>query len=279
MSICLSDGNVSPLNAVADRFRRPNCVPAQMDDFKIEIRQLITTFITSQREEMQQLHQAMKEIQDTNKNIEMTLSCVAAQNEEMKVKISNLEERSRQDREYIVFLEDKLDNLQLASRKTNFEIKGVPRKESETKEDLTNMVIALSETIDCKMTKTDIKDVYRVKSKKKDQINTPIVVETGSVLLKTDILKMAKSFNIRNKTKLCVKHLGLKSNPDAPIFLSENLTQRASRLYFLARDLAKSKGYKFVWTSYGRVYVRKADQSPIIMIKSEEQVHKLLLQD
>lgn len=153
-----------------------------------------------------------------------------------------------------------------------------PEKEAESKQDLLEMVVTLSENIDCKISKSDIKDIYRVRSKRPEQKNTPIIVATGSVLLKSDILKMAKSFNIRNKSKLCAKHLGLKSHADTPIFLSENLTQKASRLYYLARDLAKSKGYKFVWTSYGKIYVRKAEQSPIVLIKSEQQVHTLLLE-
>lgn len=279
MSICLSDENESPLNAVSERPRKPvQASPHQYEVFKMEMRQLITTLVSSQREEMRQLNLTMKEIKDTNKNIEASLTYLTSQNEELKQKINTLEERTRQDREYIIFLEDKLDDMQLASRKSNFEIKGVPRTESETKQDLLEMVVTLSETIDCKINKSDIKDIYRVRSKKPDQKSTPIVVETGSVLLKTDILKMAKSFNIRSKTKLCAKHLGLKSHADTPIFLSENLTQKASRLYFLARDLAKSKGYKFVWTSYGRVYVRKTEQSPIVLIKSEQQVHTLLLE-
>lgn len=140
------------------------------------------------------------------------------------------------------------------------------------------MVVKLSETVNCKINRSDIKDIYRVRGRQADQKNTPTVVETNSVLLKTDLLKMAKSYSIRNKTKLYAKHLGLKTKEDSPIFLSENLTPKAARLHFLARDLAKSKGYKFVWTSFGKVYVRKTEQSPVVMIKSEQQIHKLLLE-
>lgn len=54
-----------------------------------------------------------------------------------------------------------------------------------------------------------------------------------------------------------------------------NLTIHA-RLFFLARDLAKSKIYKYCWTSFGRVFVRKDDTSKIVCIQSEAQVHRLL---
>ncbi|KAL0821890.1 hypothetical protein ABMA28_005290 [Loxostege sticticalis] len=126
MSICASEENESPLNAVFDRRRGPaqGVTQPQLDAFRMEIRQLITTFITSQREELRQLSTKIQEIQDTNKSIETSLAHLTTQNEELKHKIDSLEDRSREDREYIVCLEDKLDDLQLLSRKTNFEIKG-----------------------------------------------------------------------------------------------------------------------------------------------------------
>jgi type III secretion system FlhB-like substrate exporter len=284
MSICLSDDNTSPLHAVTTRRRRQDVVNTQRKDhsleaFRLELRQLITTFMISQREEMKEINTTMKDMQDNIKNIQETLAQVTIHNEELKLKFGKLENAVKEDREYIIFLEDKLEELQLGYRKANFEMKGVPRMEKETKLDLTEMAIKLSEVVGCKMSKSDIKDIYRVRGKNKENRNTPIVVETGSVLVKTDLLKMAKSYNIRNKTnKLCAKHLGFKTQEDIPIYLSENLTRKAARLHFLARDLAQTKAYKFVWTSYGKVYVRKNELSPIIFIKSEQQVHQLLLE-
>ncbi|CAH2093521.1 unnamed protein product [Euphydryas editha] len=55
-----------------------------------------------------------------------------------------------------------------------------------------------------------------------------------------------------------------------------NLTAKGARLYFLARDLAKSQNYKFCWTSYGRIYVRKNENSPVIVIKNENHVNSLM---
>lgn len=172
-----------------------------------------------------------------------------------------------------------MEEQQITNRKTNFEIKNVPKMEKETKQDLINMVTCLSENVDCKISKTDLKDIYRVRPKNPSQKNTPIIVETASVLLRNDFLRMAKSFNIKNKIKLSAKHLGFKTSEDTPIFVSEHLTSIGSRLYFLARDLKKSKGYKFCWVSYGKVFVRKDEQSPVILITNEKQVHNLLLKE
>lgn len=162
------------------------------------------------------------------------------------------------------------------SRKSSFEIKNVPKKSNENKDDLIEMVSTLSQSLDCNITKSDIKDIYRVRPKSNNNKSATIVVETGSTLVKNDILKAAKSFNIKHKNKLCAKHLGYKTHEDTPVFLSEHLTPKAARLHFLARELAKSKTYKFCWTAYGKVYVRENEHSPIILIRNENQVHQLL---
>ena len=133
------------------------------------------------------------------------------------------------------------------------------------------MVTSLSNTIDCDLNAYDIRDIYRVCIKKGNVTNTPIGVETSLTLLKNKVVRLCKTFNIKHKNKHCAKHLGLRSFVDTPVFITE-LTTIASRLYFLARDLRKSKTYKYCWTAYGKVYVRKEDTSPIILIKNEAQV-------
>lgn len=243
---------------------------------KEEMRQLMTHFAASQKEELAGLKSTLNEIRQSNQNIESSVAFLTKQNEEFKAQINQIQNHVKEDRQYIMFLENKLEDLQVDARKTNFEIKNVPKIKSESKQDLIEMVLHLSKTIDCKVTKSDIKDIYRVRGKRPEQQNTPIIIETNSVLLKTDFLKQAKSHNVKNKTKLCAKHLGHSTHEETPIFLSDNLTAKAARRHFLARDLAKSRGYKFCWTSYGKVYVRKDEGSPIILIKSEEQVHHLL---
>lgn len=221
--------------------------------------------MASQNLEFQKNANTLKEIQKTNDNIENSITFLAAQNKEFQEKIEKLEGQIKEDRKYISVLEDKIEDMQKDRRKANLEIKNVPRKTSEAKDDLIDMVISLSNTVGCQMVKSDIRDIYRIRGKKDDIQNTPIIVETTSTLLKTDVLKMCKAFNNKHKSKLCAKHLDFRRFEDTPIFVSEQLTAKASRLYFLARDLVKSQSYKFCWTAYGKVYVRKEENSRIIL--------------
>lgn len=249
--------------------KRTNEYTSELCNFKEEMRALLLV----QEKEFKKI---LKDIQQSNNSIQSSVSLLTAQNEDYRKKIEKLETKIQEDGKYITVLEDKIEDLQIGSRKANFEIKNVPKKSTESKEDLIEMVLCLSKSVGSVLNKSDIKDIFRVRGKKEGAHNTPIIVETSSTLLKTDVLKSSKTFNIKHKTKLCAKHLGFRTSEDTPVFVSEQLTAKGSRLHFLARDLAKSKIYKFCWTAYGKVYVRKDENSPIILIRTEAQVQHLL---
>lgn len=268
------DLNATPPNFVANRNKKraredDSISKTEFTSFKDEMMNTMKAFFAVSDGKSNQMLSNQKELQES-------ISLLSQQNIELKGKIESLELQRKEDRENITLLENKIEDLQMASRKRNFEIKNVPRRDNETKEDLLEMVIHLSKTVGCETTKKDITDIYRVRGKKDGSKNTPVVVETSSTFIKTDLLKMTKNFNVKNKSKLTAKHLGFKRDEDVPIFISENLTSKGARLHFLARDLVKSKQYKFCWTAYGKVYVRKTENSPIISIKSEAQCTELM---
>ncbi|XP_045501409.1 uncharacterized protein LOC123698703 [Colias croceus] len=241
------------------------------DSFRNEIKAMLV----QQQTEISKIHNTLVEIKTTNSNIESSMSFLASQNEELKQKIEQLEVQSKKDRNYITILEDKIEDMQRETRKTNIEIKNVPKNMKETKEDLLNMVLCLSKNTGCNIDRNDIKDIYRIQSKR-DINKTPVVAELSSTIKKTELLRMVKQFNIKNREKLCAKHLGFRTEEYSPVYVSEQLTAKAARLYFLARDLSKSKDYKFCWTAFGRIYVRKTDNSPILIIKNESKIQTLM---
>lgn len=261
----------------AKRSREDVSIGLQLDDFKEEMRKMMKLFTEKRESEIHEINLTLKQIQQSNINIENSITSLTEQNEELKIKISKLENQTKESNQYIMVLEQKLEEMQIGCRKANFVLKNVPKKPSESKEDLIDMVVCLSSNIGCKVDKHNIKDIFRVRGKKSDNPNSPIVVETSSTILKAELLKMGKTFNLKNKTKLTGKHLGLKTHEDTPIFLAEHLTAKASRLFFLARDLSRSGAYKFCWTAYGKVYIKKDEQSPTVTITSEDQVHQLIL--
>lgn len=268
----------TPPNFVSSRQkrRREEDMIDEFEKFKEDMHSMLSQMMKAQEKEFKKNAAILQGIQQSSSNIESSIAFLTAQNEEFKKKIESLEEKIKEDKKYIIILEDKIESMQQDSRKANFEIKNVPKKPNETKDDLINMVTSLSTSVGCPIDKTVIRDIYRVRAKK-DKNNTPIVVETNSTLTKNYILKSCKAFNQIQKAKLCAKHLDMRTNENTPIFVTEQLTAKAARLHFLARDLVKSKTYKYCWTAYGRVYLKREDDSPTILIKSEAQIQQLII--
>lgn len=274
-----TDKNKTPPNYVFARNKRSltDLYTPDYDTFKEEMKQMMISILDKHQEKFQDIMVTLNEIKQVNQNIESSVDFLKAQNEDFKKKIEILESQAKEDKKCINLLEDKIEELHKSQRKSNFEIKNVPKMKNEKKENLLEMVTCLAKNLGSNMTATDIKDIYRIRGKKTDALSTSIIVETNSTLRKTEILKLSKEFNIKHKSKLCAKHLGFRTSEDTPIFMSEHLTLRGSRLHFLARDLAKSKEYKFCWTAYGKVYVRKNETSPIINIINEAQIQQLIM--
>lgn len=248
-----------------------------LESFKQDLLTAMQTMMQKQENEIKNIKSILQDIKKTNVHIENSISFLAEQNEEFKRRIEKLECENKKDKEYITLLEDRLEDSRREKQKGNFEIKNVPKLEpKETKEDLINMVLCLSKSIDCSINEHDICDIYRTRAKREGTKNTPIIVETNSNILKLAILQKCKMYNTRNKDKLRAKHLGFKTKEDTPIYISEQLTPKGARLYFLARDLARTKAYTFCWTSHGRVFVRKTTDSPVILISNEAQIHNLM---
>lgn len=274
-----SEGFPALTENITQRNKRPRdevSSPNQRSTYTDEIKDLISSLISAQSKELSSINSKLHELTESNARIDAAVSLLTTQNEEYRSKIALLEKQAQKDREYISILENKVEDLQRTSRKTFVEIKNVPKKSQETREDLINMVINLSKSINLGMNDRDINDIFRLKSRGDGEKKPTIIVELRSAILRSDLLKKAKEFNFKMKTRLQAKHLGLTSSEDTPIFIAEQLTTKGARLFFLARDLKRAQKVKYCWTSMGKVLVRKDDTSKIIHIQHEAQVQQLM---
>ncbi|KOB65473.1 Zinc finger DNA binding protein [Operophtera brumata] len=213
---------------------------------------------------------------DIHKNtgdIEKSMEFLATNFEEMSKKVDNLEQQIKNKQTQIDNLEDKYENLQRSARSSTLEIRNVPNSPNETKEVLSSYIVQMSETVGAKMSSNDIKDIFRVPGK--SETNKPIIAELTTTIQKLRLIKAVKSFNVSNRAnKLNAFHLGLRGH-SSPVFVVEHLTSKGNRLHYLARELTRAGQYKYCWTSNGKVFVRKMDGAPLVLINSEEQMEGL----
>lgn len=252
----------------------------QLLSFKDDIMNMIDEWKKSQNSllnklisEVAEIKTQNTEIKHTNDEIEKSMKFLNTKYEDMLKKIDALEVERKQHLLKINLLETSLDDIQRNLKSSSIELRNVPiSSEIETKTDLCKIVQRTCNVLDVNVQEMGIRDVFRVNSKSG---KGTIVAELASVLLKQDIIQGIKSFKKQNSERsLTSSDIGIVGQK-TPIFISEALTSKNRRLFFLARDLATSMSYKFCWTANGKIYLRKAVDAPRIEVKDESQIAAL----
>lgn len=222
--------------------------------------------------EVSEVKQQNIQIQKSFVEIEKSVDFLAKKYDETTERIELLERERKDQSIHIKNLEDKIEDLQRNFKLTSLEIRNVPEKEKESQQDLTHLVKKTCNTLKLELNSSDLRDAYRIKTKAGK--NT-VIADFASVQLKNNIIKNVKAYNKGNPSnKLNSTTLGLDGN-STPIYIGENLTDRGRRLYYHARETAKALNYKYCWTSNGRIFMRKSDGEPHIMVKNESQLQSI----
>lgn len=250
-------------------------------DFKIEqdrkldaLQGSIAKIRIQQDEKLDSLKQVSEEIKKQNDTIYTSMEHLMKENSELKDRVQKLEIEQRGSAAYIRTLEDKVEGMERQSRSTSIEIRNVPvTSRTETKEDLLKIFLDISTALNVNASSSDICDVFRITTK--TATNKPIICNLSSVLLKERILKCLKKFNNSHRgNRFSTEHIHV-GGAVQPIFISENLTPKLRRLYFLARDFAKSNEYSFCWVSHGKIFLRRKEGEKLHRIDSEIDLAEL----
>jgi len=57
---------------------------------------------------------------------------------------------------------------------------------------------------------------------------------------------------------------------DNPIYIRENLALHRNMRFNLAKNFRRDFNYKFIWTTNGRIFLRKTEYSKLIWIENEQ---------
>lgn len=235
------------------------------DDDINELKNLITSL-------SYKFDQKFLELKQNNDEMKESLQFISDKYDTLLKTLHNMQESRAEDRKIIQSLEEKIEVLERKNRSTSLEIRNLPislqeGKRFESKEDTSMLVKKISKVVGIDLNDEDIKDVYRVATRKEGC--KPIVVELNSCLKKEKMLQGVKNFNKRLiNEKLNTGQLNIPG-PVKPVFISESLTPNAQKLYYAARQLARERGYAYCWTSRGLIYLRKAEGEPHIRINNE----------
>ncbi|XP_077966597.1 uncharacterized protein LOC144420811 [Styela clava] len=179
--------------------------------------------------------------------------------------IDNLLERIYDLEDDLYYVSEKLEDQERRGRLENLEFHGVPINEKENTDEI---VCNIAKMIGVNIHGTDISVPHRMPTEAQDT-RTPAI--------------FAKFVHRKNKMKIFEKRKSLQSikpravfKQPSKIFIAEKVTALNEDLYFRARAAKNNCGYKFIWTSNGKVFVKKnSDVKNSLNIRCDEDLSKI----
>ena len=174
-------------------------------------------------------------------------------------KISELKVRTLANENAVNLELEKLDNLEQYGRRNNLEIEGVPPNSNENVDEI---VVEVAKLIGVEIKQDDISVAHRLPEKNKVHNSDSRSVRTkpptiiarfvgrgtrNAIYKRRSAARNVKDFSIANARS---------------VYVDENLTQR-KKLFWLTRQAALEKKYKFYWTNNGNILIRKDEESRV----------------
>lgn len=265
--------HLSPILAAIEGLRedmnaRFNVQQDNFDQFKISLSQLraevtdISNKFTSFR----------KEFDEKSITIDFLSGCQdeqVATNNEFRQKLKKLETFNLPLQNTVSELTSRVAEMEQHSRDCNIEVQCVPESRSEN---LLTIVDQLLRTVSCELPELSIRATHRV-AKQQPNSDRPrsIVVKMATPQTRDTVLAAVIKFNKskkRTEDKLNAAHLGFANKQ--PVYVSEHLTIANKKLHAATRITARNKGYEYVWIRNGRIFVRKNNESPSMIVRNED---------
>ncbi|XP_041986242.1 uncharacterized protein LOC121738331 [Aricia agestis] len=252
-------------NNATKKRKRPD---ADFEEFKEEIMLMFTKMKEEQEKSFAMILDTVNAIKDQNKEISQAIDFFSSKYDDLIARINTLEDEKTQYQKQIQSLEYKLDIMDRRKVASCIELRNVPFKKPETKEELLSLTKKIGDTVNINIEQSDIRDIYRFNK------NSTINIQFTSIIKKDNFLKAVHIFNQKNKEKLNTTHLQISGAP-LPVYISQKLTYRDYKVFAETRKFAKNNDFRFCWTSNGKIYLRKTEGATLIHIKSEDDLSKL----
>lgn len=205
-----------------------------------------------------------------NEKIDGNTKVLNEQNAKMDEYLKTIETLMKENadlKKKIVSLESRIEDMEQYSRNNCVEIHGIPQ---EPTEDVVNVVKEVGKALDMKITDEMIDACHRLKKRPGagNQQTPGIVVKFVRRIDKEELMRKR-----RIKHNFSTRHMNLAM--DLPVFINESLSPARRRLFVLAREVKRSKNFKYLWVRGGKVFLRREDGAPVVHVTCQADLSKL----
>lgn len=259
-------------------------IKKELADFRTDIMAFFASFVTSQRQELQDFRIEIKEQIDSVKNLAVTLT---EEHNKIKHDLSVIKERVSSAENKISTLSSLSKNLDDANEKikvlktenninrqfsmlNNIEISGVPFVKGEN---LMSIFRNVCTRVGFEPMNSDIDTIHRVRRFQNEAQNNSrppaIIVRFTQRRRKNELLEA-----IRARRGLTTVDLDIQG-PSSSVYVGDHLTPTNKLLLQRVRQLKNEYNYDYVWVRDCKIFMRKNDKSKILYINNESDLSKV----
>ena len=171
-----------------------------------------------------------------------------------------------------------MDEQEQYSRRECLEIRGIP---TAIGEDTDEIIKSVGSILDVDIDDSDISVSHRIGIPSSTRPETSATVTsraaTAAIIVKfTNRNIRDKLYKSRSKLKnFTTGDIGLGRHNDGKIFIQESLTPSRRQLFKKALEIRKELRFKFIWTYYVSIFLRKDESSQAVRITSLKELEKL----
>ncbi|XP_063378554.1 uncharacterized protein LOC134665509 [Cydia fagiglandana] len=234
------------------------------------------------------LHDVMSEIHKISAQL-APLSTVVADIQAIKTDIAELKRSNSNTSKKLSQFEDRLKKVEASNddgalksrisnlevelnekdqwlRYNNVEIKGVPLKNNEN---LFEILQRIGTKVTYTVPKTSVNYITRVPSRGENASRQKsIIVSFTNRYTKEDFIAACRIC----KT-ITLDDIGFQGA--GRVYVNDHLTVKNKILLNKTKAVAKEKNFQYVWVKHGKIHVRKTDSSPVLQVRTEEELSRL----
>lgn len=248
--------------------------PGCSEEYLTEFRHMFDKLHSHQETKFAALNSSLSTLIEQNTEIQKTVDFMSSQYDVLVTKLETVEKDNQNLKSHIKALEIKIDTLEKDSKSTTIELRNIPIQNQEDKQSLCTTIKNLGTAIGSTsiIQEVEIRDIFRKKTE-------AIVVDFTTTSRKEDLVQRYKRFNKENRQSnqppLNTVALNIPG-PNKTVYLSEALTTKARRVFYLTRELVKNRRIAGTWTSYGKVFIRTEEGQPPTRVNDEGELAKII---
>ena len=213
----------------------------------VQLNELFLKFSKSTKADLDEIKKSQEFLGGKFDDLVKEVKELHLENDNLRSSNTQLSEQVKRLEKSVLVSEGEVEQLKQYIRRDMLEIHGVPITEDENTNLIVQKVVELADPL-MTFEQSEISISHRLPSRQ-GQI-PPIIVKFVRRDMRDKIYKMRRGLS--SKTAL---HLGY--HLESRLFINESLTQQSRALLRAAKAFKRDHHYKFVWTKYGKILLKK----------------------